>query len=258
MKINVGFNSLDLDELQLRDKNVVVIDVLRSSTTVTVALNNGAREIIPVESIENAVKISGSLFGDVTLRGGERNGKIIHGFNLGNSPLEYSEGTVKGKSIIFCTTNGSVAMYRSRFARHLAVGSFVNVSPVIDFIKEINSDFLLICAGRANAFSNFSLEDAICAGLIIRKLREDKSLNVELTDSSLAAQALQKAYGRSILKMLKNTEHGRYLIEIGYAEDIKLCADVDSVPVLPVLSGNVIRLRKDEGRPADSDSITTI
>jgi 2-phosphosulfolactate phosphatase len=258
MKINVGFNSLDLDELQLRDKNVVVIDVLRSSTTVTVALNNGAREIIPVESIENAVKISGSLFGDVTLRGGERNGKIIHGFNLGNSPLEYSEGTVKGKSIIFCTTNGSVAMYRSRFARHLAVGSFVNVSPVIDFIKGINSDFLLICAGRANAFSNFSLEDAICAGLIIRKLREDKSLNVELTDSSLAAQALQKAYGRSILKMLKNTEHGRYLIEIGYAEDIKLCADVDSVPVLPVLSGNVIRLRKDEGRPADSDSITTI
>jgi len=258
MKINVGFNSLDLDELQLRDKNVVVIDVLRSSTTVTVALNNGAREIIPVESIENAVKISGSLFGDVTLRGGERNGKIIHGFNLGNSPLEYSEGTVKGKSIIFCTTNGSVAMYRSRFARHLAIGSFVNVSPVIDFIKGINSDFLLICAGRANAFSNFSLEDAICAGLIIRKLLEDKSLKVELTDSSLAAQALQKAYGRSILKMLKNTEHGRYLIEIGFAEDIKLCAEVDSVPVLPVLSGNVIRLRKDEARPSDSDSITTI
>jgi 2-phosphosulfolactate phosphatase len=258
MKINVGFNSLDLDELQLRDKNVVVIDVLRSSTTITVALNNGAREIIPVESIENAVKISGSLFGDVTLRGGERNGKIIQGFNLGNSPLEYSEGTVKGKSIIFCTTNGSVAMYRGRFARHLAVGSFVNVSTVIDFIKGINLDFLLICAGRANAFSNFSLEDAICAGMIIQKLLEDKSFKVELTDSSLAAQALQKAYGRSIMKMLKNTEHGRYLIEIGFAEDIKLCAEVDSVPVLPVLSGNVIRLRKDEARLADSNSITTI
>jgi len=258
MKIDVSFNSLDLDELQLRDKNVVVIDVLRSSTTITVALNNGAREIIPVESIENAVKISGSLFGDVTLRGGERNGKMIQGFNLGNSPLEYSEATVKGKSIIFCTTNGSVAMYRSRFARHLAIGSFVNVSTVIDFIRGINSDFLLICAGRANAFSNFSLEDAICAGMIIRKLLEDKSLTVELTDSSLGAQALQKAYGRSILKMLKNTEHGRYLIEIGFGEDIKLCANVDSVPVLPVLSGNVIRLRKDEGRPASSDPITTV
>jgi 2-phosphosulfolactate phosphatase len=258
MKIDVTFNSLDLDELQLRDKNVVVIDVLRSSTTVTLALNNGAREIIPVESIENAVKISGSLFGDVTLRGGERNGKIIQGFNLGNSPLEYSEATVKGKSIIFCTTNGSVAMYRSRFARHLAVGSFVNVSAVIDFIKGINSDFLLICAGRANAFSNFSLEDAICAGMIIQKLLQDKSLTIEFTDASLATLALQKSYGRSILKMLKNTEHGRYLIEIGFSEDIKLCAAVDSVPVLPVLSGNVIRLRKDEARPADSTSITAI
>lgn len=256
MKIDVSFNSLELDELELRDKNVVVIDVLRSSTTITVALNNGAREIIPVESIENAVKISGSLFGDVTLRGGERNGKIIQGFNLGNSPLEYSEATVKGKSIIFCTTNGSVAMYRSRFARHLAIGSLVNVSAVTDFIRGINADFLLICAGRANAFSNFSLEDAICAGMMIQQLLDDKSLTVELTDSSLAAQALQKAYGRSILKMLKNTEHGRYLVEIGFAEDIKLCADVDSIPVLPVLSGNVIRLRKDEARPVEPGPTT--
>jgi 2-phosphosulfolactate phosphatase len=258
MKIDVCFSSLELDELQLRDKNVVVIDVLRSSTTITVALNNGAREIIPVESIENAVKISGSLFGDVTLRGGERNGNIIQGFNLGNSPLEYSQATVKGKSIIFCTTNGSVAMYRSRFARHLAIGSFINVSAVTDFIGGVNADFLLICAGRANTFSNFSLEDGICAGMVIQKLLDDKSLSVELTDSSLAAQALQKAYGRSILKMLKSTEHGRYLVEIGFAEDIKLCAEIDSIPVLPVLSGNVIRLRKDEARPVDPGPPTAL
>jgi 2-phosphosulfolactate phosphatase len=96
-----------------------VLDVLRASSTITVALNNGAREIIPVASIESAVKISGSLFGEVTLRGGERNGKTIEGFNLGNSPLEYSEAAVKGKSIIYCTTNGSVAMARSRYARAL-------------------------------------------------------------------------------------------------------------------------------------------
>jgi 2-phosphosulfolactate phosphatase len=246
MRIDLSFNPVELDELQLRDKNVVVIDVLRSSTTIAVALGNGAREIIPVESIENAVKISGSLFGDVTLRGGERNGKMIQGFNLGNSPLEYSEATVKGKSIIFCTTNGSVAMYRSRFARHLTVGSFVNVTRVIDFIKGINADFLLVCAGRANAFGNFSLEDAVCAGMIVQELVLEESSSVELTDSSAAALALCKTYGRSILKMLKNTDHGRYLVEIGFLEDLKLAAQVDSFPVLPVLSGNVIRLRKDE------------
>jgi 2-phosphosulfolactate phosphatase len=254
MRIDVRFDPFELDELELRGKNIVVIDVLRSSTTIAVALNNGAREIIPVESIENAVKISGSLFGDVTLRGGERNGKIIQGFNLGNSPLEYTEATVKGKSIIFCTTNGSVAMYKSRFAQNLAIGSFVNISKVLDFIKEIKQDVLLICAGRANAFSNFSLEDAVCAGMIVQNLAADKALALELTDSSLACQSLYKTYGRSILKMMKNTEHGRYLTEIGFLEDIKIAAAVDSYAILPVLSGNVIKLKRDETRHADGEN----
>lgn len=254
MRIDVRFDPFELDELELRGKNIVVIDVLRSSTTIAVALNNGAREIIPVESIENAVKISGSLFGDVTLRGGERNGKPIQGFNLGNSPLEYTEATVKGKSIIFCTTNGSVAMYKSRFAQNLAIGSFVNISKVIDFIIEIKQDILLICAGRANAFSNFSLEDSVCAGMIVHKLAADKALALELTDSALASHSLYKTYGRSLLKMMKSTEHGRYLTEIGFLEDIKIAAAVDSYAILPVLSGNVIKLKRDETRHAEGES----
>ncbi|HCA79177.1 MAG TPA: 2-phosphosulfolactate phosphatase [Bacteroidetes bacterium] len=254
MKIDVRFDPFELDELELRGKNIIVIDVLRSSTTITIALNNGAREIIPVESIENAVKISGSLFGDVTLRGGERNGKMIQGFNLGNSPLEYTESTVKGKSIIFCTTNGSVAMYKSRFAQNLAVGSFVNMSRVIEFIREVGSDFLLICSGRANSFSNFSLEDAVCAGMMVQSLAGGKGSPLELTDSALASQALHKTYGRSLLKMMKNTDHGRYLTEIGFLEDIKIAATVDSYPVLPVLGGNVIKLRRDDSRPGETES----
>jgi 2-phosphosulfolactate phosphatase len=253
MKIDVCFDPFELDELELRGKNIVVIDVLRSSTTIAVALNNGAREIIPVESIENAVKISGSLFGDVTLRGGERNGKIIQGFNLGNSPLEYTEATVKGKSIIFCTTNGSVAMYKSRFAQNLAIGSFVNISTVIDFIKELNQDFLIICAGRANTVSNFSLEDTVCAGMIVHKLSAAKELKLEVTDSSLASQSLYKTYGKSLLKLMKNTEHGKYLVEIGFIEDIKVAASVDSYPILPVLSGNVIKLRREEIKLAEAE-----
>jgi len=253
MKIDVCFDPFELDELELRGKNIVVIDVLRSSTTLAVALNSGAREIIPVESIENAVKISGSLFGDVTLRGGERNGKIIQGFNLGNSPLEYTEATVKGKSIIFCTTNGSVAMYKSRFAQNLAIGSFVNVTTVIEFIKEIQSDFLIICAGKASTVSNFSLEDTVCAGMIVHKLSTSKDFKLELTDSSLASQALYKTYGKSLLKLMKNTEHGKYLVEIGFLEDLKVAAAVDSYPVLPVLSGNVIKLRREETKPAEGE-----
>jgi Phosphosulfolactate phosphohydrolase and related enzymes len=246
MKIDLSFNAGQFDELQLREKNVIVLDVLRASSTITVALNNGAREIIPVASIESAVKISGSLFGEVTLRGGERNGKTIEGFNLGNSPLEYSETAVKGKSIIYCTTNGSVAMAKSRYARTLAVGSFINLTATTDFIRDENKDFLFICAGRANTIGNFSLEDAVCAGMMIQNLLKAESLEVELSDSAKAAHALSKSFGRSILKMLKTSEHGKYLIEIGFAEDLKICAQVDSVPVLPILIGTVIKLKKEE------------
>jgi 2-phosphosulfolactate phosphatase len=246
MKIDLSFNAGQYDELQLREKNVIVLDVLRASSTITVALNNGAREIIPVASIESAVKISGSLFGEVTLRGGERNGKIIEGFNLGNSPLEYSETAVKGKSIIYCTTNGSVAMAKSRYARTLAVGSFINLTATTDFIRDENKDFLFICAGRANSIGNFSLEDAVCAGMMIQNLLKIDSLEVELSDSAKAALALFKSFGRSILKMLKTSEHGKYLSEIGFAEDLKICAQVNSVPVLPILTGTVIKLKKEE------------
>jgi 2-phosphosulfolactate phosphatase len=246
MRIDLSYGVANLDELQLREKNVVVVDVLRASTTVTVALKNGAREIIPVANIEAAVKISGSLFGEVTLRGGERNGKMIQGFNLGNSPLEYTETTVRGKSIIYCTTNGSVAMARSRYARNMVVGSFVNLSSVVDYVKALREDFVIVCGGNNSGFSTFSLEDAVCAGMIITKVSEDISAELELTDASVAAKALYKSFGRSILKMLKNSDHGRYLMGLGFEEDIKVCAAVDSVPVLPVLSGTAIKLRKEE------------
>jgi len=199
-----------------------------------------------VASIESAVKISGSLFGEVTLRGGERNGKTIEGFNLGNSPLEYSESAVKGKSIIYCTTNGSVAMAKSRYARMLIVGSFLNLTTVVDFIREEKKDFLFICAGRLNSIGYFSLEDAVCAGMMIQKLMKDESLEMTLSDSAKAAHALYKSFGRSILKMLKISEHGKYLVEIGFADDLKICAAVDSIQVLPVQIENKIKLKKEE------------
>lgn len=245
MRVDVLFSALEADEMQLRDRNVVVIDVLRSSTTIAHALANGAREIIPVATVENAVKVSGSLFGDVTIRGGERNGKMIQGFNLGNSPLEYTEANVKGKSIIFCTTNGTVALVKGRHTRNMIVGGFINVSKVVEFMREVNEDFILLCSGRAPALGGFSLEDTICAGMIVHRLSEGTMEGIELTDSALAAKSLFKSMGRSISKMLKNCEHGRYLIEIGFKDDLKICGEIDSVQVLPQWTGNAIRLKKD-------------
>jgi len=249
MNIDVAFSSAPLDDIQLRDKNVVVIDVLRASTTIVTALAHGAREIIPVGSIESAVKISGSLFGEVTLRGGERNGRMIEGFNLGNSPAEYTEEMVKGKSIIFCTTNGTVAMAKSRYARRLAIGGFVNVSATVEYIARENADFVLLCAGKWNGVRSFSMEDSVCAGMIIQQLSQKAGADVVLTDASRAAVALAKASGKSVLKMIRQSDHGQYLSEIGFAEDLKLCSAVDSYDIVPVQSGTVIKLQKGQVVP---------
>ena len=242
---DVHFSPAQFDEMQLKDKTVVVIDVLRASTSVAMALQSGAKEIIPVSSVESAVKISGSLFGDVTIRAGERNGKMIEGFNLGNSPEEYTREMVNGKSIIFMTTNGSGAMVKGRHAKNLIVAGFVNLSAVVSFLKEFAGDFMIICAGKEN---DFCIEDAVCAGKIINKLEQEIDADLLLNDAGAAATTLDKTFGKNILKLLKSSEHGKHLIEIGFADDLKICADIDAIPVLPILSGNVIRLTKETGK----------
>lgn len=243
MKIDVYFSPAQIDEMQLRDRNVIVIDVLRASTTIIAALKNGAREIIPVGSIESAVKVSGNLFGDVVLRGGERNGKIITGFNLGNSPSEYTEEAVKGKSIIFCTTNGSSTMVKAKYAKRMAVVGFVNVALAAAYVREAGEDFSFVCAGNQQ---RFCVEDAVCVGMLLKILTEDSAVAVELNDAGVAAQILHKTVGKNLLKMAKSSDHGKYLVEIGFENDLKTCVDVDSIPVLPLLIGNVIKLKKDE------------
>lgn len=247
MKIDVYFSPIQVEEMQLREKNVIVIDVLRASSVIVTALHNGAREVIPVSSIESAVKVSGNLFGDVVLRGGERNGKMIDGFNLGNSPREYTEEAVKGKSIILCTTNGSVAMVRARHAKNMAIACFNNISAVVDFMTEVGDDFSIVCAGKQ---SLFSLEDAVCAGMIVKQLSDRDSLEVELNDAAVTAHVLYKTYSKNLLKMVKSSDHGRYLSSIGFEEDLKLCVEIDSVSVLPMLVGNVIKLKKEEAKPS--------
>ena len=240
MRIDLCFTPGQTDELALRDKTVVVIDVLRASTTIVTALTNGAREIIPVATVESAVKISGNLFGDVILLGGERNGKMIEGFNLGNSPAEYTAERVRNKAIIFSSTNGSQALVKARYARDLFVCSFVNVGTAAEALCRIGRDFTIVCAGNNGMLS---MEDSVCAGMLIARVSAALDTPPELADGALAARTLFRAFGRGILKMMRTTDHGRHLQEIGFGEDLKICAGVDTLPVLPQLDGNVIRVK---------------
>lgn len=254
MRIDLHLTPHQTDELALREKSVVVIDVLRACTSIAAALTNGAREIIPVDTVESAVKISGNLFGDVTLLGGERNGKMVEGFSLGNSPGEYTEERVRGKSIIFSSTNGAQAMVKARYARELFVCAFVNVSTVAGALRQNPRDFTVICAGNNGILS---MEDSVCAGMLIAKVTDNAPFDVELADGAQAARALFKTYGRGILKMIKTSDHGRYLQSIGFGDDLKTCAGVDTMPVLPQLDGNVIRLKREPAAKEPTDQPVT-
>lgn len=246
MRVDLFLTPQHVDEIALRDRIVVVIDVLRASTTITTALRNGARQVIPATSVESAVKISGNLFGDVFLLGGERNGRTVEGFSLGNSPIEYAHEKVGGKSIIFSSTNGSQALVKGRYASVLLVCGFVNVSAVADVLRGLGGDFTILCAGNNGTPS---LEDSVCAGTLLQTLTVGKTDSLTLTDGGHVALALHKAYGKQIEKMLLLSEHGRFLKEIGNGADLKVCAGIDTIPAVPQLEGGVLKLRA-EGPPA--------
>ena len=238
MKINVIFSHHNYDELFFASKTSVVIDVLRASSTIVTALQNGAKEIIPVASVEFAVKISGGLFTGQTLLCGERNTKKIEGFALGNSPLEFTEDKIGGKSIILYTTNGSKAIVKAKFSGNLFITTFLNLSTVAKKLVEIEKDTEIICSGRGNAIS---LEDIVCAGKLVSEIQKYKE-EIELSDSSKASISLNKSFGKNVHKMLKETEHGQILIENGFEKDIEYCSKLDLLEAVPVFTNNALRL----------------
>jgi 2-phosphosulfolactate phosphatase len=242
MQIQLHFVAQQFDELALREKTAVVIDVLRASSTVITALANGAREVIPTPTVEAAAKIAGHLNADVTIRGGEQNGKIIEGFTLGDSPLEYTEDRVRDKSIVYSTTNGSPLMLRAKYAQHVVICGFLNISAVAGFLRERAGDVEILCAGTAG---RFSIEDAVCAGMLVHLLGETLEPDLALCDAAVAAKALYRASSRNLLRMIRQGADGRYLESLGFADDLKYCAGLDTVPVLPMLDDNVLRLRRD-------------
>lgn len=240
MNITVYFSPNHLDELELRDKIVVVIDVLRASTTITYAMLAGAREVIPVATVAQAMKIVGNLHSTSTILCGERGGKRVEGFKLGNSPLEYTEEAVSGKAIILTTTNGAVALTKAKHAKHCFVSSFVNMSATIEAIRAIenleNEQLVVLCSGREE---EFSLEDSVCAGMLITRLLAGAPAH-HLSDSARAALSVYGNYGQDIYRTLISSDHGRALIEMGFEEDIRTASAIDSVPLVPVLEQTAI------------------
>jgi 2-phosphosulfolactate phosphatase len=241
VQVNVFFSANHLDELELRDKIVVAIDVLRASTTITYAMRAGAREIIPVATVAAAMKIVGNLHSTSTILCGERGGKRVEGFKLGNSPFEYTEEAVRGKALILTTTNGAVALTKAKYARECFVTSFVNLSATIEALAAIpnmdSEDLIILCSGRED---QFSLEDATCAGMLITRMMP-RFGTMKLSDSARAALSVYHQYGSDIYRTLVDSDHGQHLLELGFEQDIRAASQIDSVPLVPVLEQNAIK-----------------
>jgi len=237
MKVNVIFSPTVVDELYFNDKTTIVIDVLRATTVIGEALSNGAKEIIPVASIDFAIKISGNSSERLTLLCGERNTKMIDGFNLGNSPLEYSKDTVEGKSVVLFTTNGSKAIVKAKYSSRLMVASFNNIMAAVDAVVD-EQQLEILCAGSNGIFS---LEDSVCAGNIVKLLLQNVS-DVELNDSAKASLVLFEKYESNILQMLKFSDHGKILINNGFNDDLEFCSRINSINIVPTFINGSLKI----------------
>ena len=127
--VDVALLPSAIDSEKLAGQTVVVVDVLRATTTIVNALHNGCRQVFPQPGIDQA-KAMHATMPETAIMGGERNGQIVDGFHQGNSPLEYTSDAVSGKSLILATTNGTVAMETCRAADRVLIGAMVNVSAV--------------------------------------------------------------------------------------------------------------------------------
>lgn len=234
-KISVIPSAREVQEQECADKTVVVIDVLRATSVIATALSNGASRIYPFAGIEEAKDFYDELNSEHALLCGERKGHIIAGFHLGNSPYSYDAATIKGKKLILSTTNGSLAISRSNAATTLYTAAMVNVSAVAEKIKNSEGDLVIVCAGTNG---KFSLDDALCAGMLIAKLEESAAWQKDDLGIILSAYSRQPG---SITDKLKECFHLNYLRSIGYGDDIDYCLSPDLLSNVPILRTDGIR-----------------
>jgi 2-phosphosulfolactate phosphatase len=230
----------------------VVIDVLRSTTTIVHALAAGAREVIPCAEVEEARQIVCQLSSDQVVLGGERGGLAVLGFDLGNSPNDYTADRIQGKTLIITTTNGTRAMAHARTASQILLGAFVNVSALCSQLQGRQAIHIL-CSGTDGQYGD---DDILLAGLLVDRLQRRDGLGYLLNAQAITAQELwlhkfdlPRALGAETLEperlaqVLCDTPGGRNLVELGLDKDILAAAQIDRFAIVPELDPATFRIR---------------
>jgi 2-phosphosulfolactate phosphatase len=217
--------------LHLYDVNntvVVVIDILRATSTIATALFNGAKEIIPVDSVERCIQLGKEL---ECITAGERDGQVAPGLQYGNSSFEYPREFIGGKTLVLTTTNGTrlLHMALAKGAREIITGSFLNLSAVCDHLVEIKKNVILACAAWKD---RINMEDSLFAGAVVSRVQEHFKINC---DSSRIAENLFYAAGSDLYEFMKKNDASHYhrLTNFGLERDIRHCFTPDLANILP-------------------------
>ncbi|HZW70601.1 MAG TPA: 2-phosphosulfolactate phosphatase [Hanamia sp.] len=221
-----------LNLYDISDSTVVIIDVLRATSTIAAALYNGAKSVIPVDSVAGCIKLGKQM---EVITAGERDGKIAEGLQYGNTPLQYSADFIKGKTLVLTTTNGTKLLHVALAANANAIitGSFCNISSVCDYLVKKKSNVMLACAAWKN---RVNIEDTLFAGAVVNRIKQHFDINC---DATIIAESLYLQANGDLLNFMKekNASHYHRLMNYGLLEDIKFCLTEDNANVLSLYSG---------------------
>ncbi len=206
---------------------VVIIDVLRATSTIATALHNGAKEVIPVSAVPDCIRIGKEMCG---ITAGERDGKVAEGLEYGNSPFEYPRSFIEGKILVLTTTNGTKLLHMAldNGAKQIITGSFPNISAVCDYLLGQKLPVILACAAWKD---RVNIEDTLFAGAVISRIKNHFNINC---DASNMAETMYNAAKPDLYEFMKNKNASHYhrLTNYGLEKDIRYCLTADSANVL--------------------------
>ncbi len=215
-----------------------VVDVLRATTSIVIAFQHGCRSILPVASPEEAHRARAAI--PEAILAGEEGGQPIQGFDLGNSPSEFSREAVNGRDVILTTSNGTKTLRAVGDGRTVAIGAFWNRAAVGDWLVARGADSLIVCSGYEGGFS---LEDAVCAGAIVDRA-VSLATRLSLGDGARACQVLWEKFASDLPRLLPETAWGHRMSALGFGPDLTMCAQVDVTDVVPRMDGGRITFDK--------------
>ena len=215
---------------KVHDKTVVVVDILRATSCMTTAFAHGIDSITPFAKLEDCLSMKSKGF----FTAGERDGKKVDGFDLGNSPFEYMSESLRGRKIAFTTTNGTQAIDKSKAAKEVIIGSFLNLSSVVRHLLFGKNNILIVCAGWKG---KVNLEDTLFAGAVVDKLKDFIEPDC---DAPIIAQRLYHQAKDDMVKYLSTSSHVKRLAKLNIHKDIEFCLTPDQYQVVPTLKDGVL------------------